>query len=154
VTAELRILTVKWPWSMAIMRLGKDVENRSRNVAGEYRGPIAIHSSGTQLRVADELAASKRIGQISNWVPLWPLDGALGHIQGVVDVVDVHASDRCWDGPANPGLLCSDWSDDDATHVVLANPRPLAEPIPYKGALGLRRLPDDIAAAVWAGVAA
>lgn len=27
--------------------------------------------------------------------------------------------------------------------TVLTNPRPLAEPIPYRGGLGLRRLDDD-----------
>lgn len=35
---------------------------------------------------------------------------------------------------------------------VLANPRPLAEPIPYKGALGLRRLDDDTTARVLAQI--
>ena len=33
-------------------------------------------------------------------------------------------------------------------------PRPLADPIPYRGALGLRTLPDDVVERIWAAVAA
>lgn len=39
----MRILTVRQPWAWAIIHGGKDVENRVRNIAGDYRGPIAIH---------------------------------------------------------------------------------------------------------------
>lgn len=44
-TNEMRILTVRQPWSEAIIFGGKDVENRARNIAGGYRGPVAIHSA-------------------------------------------------------------------------------------------------------------
>ena len=33
------------PWAWAIIFGGKDVENRTRNIAGGYRGPVAITSS-------------------------------------------------------------------------------------------------------------
>lgn len=33
----MRILTVRQPWAWAIIHGGKDVENRTRNVAGDYR---------------------------------------------------------------------------------------------------------------------
>jgi len=39
-------------------------------------------------------------------------------------------------------------------HLVLANPRPLAEPIPYRGALGLRHLDDDTTARILAQIGA
>lgn len=39
----MRILTVRQPWVWAIIHGGKDVENRVRNIAGSYRGPVAIH---------------------------------------------------------------------------------------------------------------
>ena len=45
------------------------------------------------------------------------------------------------------------WAEWDAYHLVLANPRPLAEPIPYKGALGLRRLDDEMVARIEAAIA-
>ena len=40
----MRVLTVRQPWAWAIVHGGKDIENRTRNVAGAYRGPVAIHA--------------------------------------------------------------------------------------------------------------
>lgn len=44
-STEMRILTVRQPWSEAIIFGGKDVENRVTNIADGYRGPVAIHSA-------------------------------------------------------------------------------------------------------------
>lgn len=41
----MRILTVRQPWAWAIIHGQKDVENRVRNIAGDYRGPVAIHTA-------------------------------------------------------------------------------------------------------------
>lgn len=95
----MRVLTVRQPWAWAIIHGGKDVENRVRNIAGNYRGPVAIHVA---LADADNAPES-----------LWKLHadfyrerfrsagGAVrdfswresdrGHIIGVVDLVDVHS---------------------------------------------------------------
>lgn len=127
---DIRILTVRQPWAWAIIHGGKDVENRVRNIAGAYRGPIAIHAALTganfHARHAD----------------LWPFDDrhVTGAIIGVVDLVDVHS---------HSGIICTPWAFLDEFHMVLANPRPLTESIPFKGGLGLRRLPEDIAAQIW-----
>jgi hypothetical protein len=153
----MRILTVRQPWAWAIIHGGKDVENRVRNIAGDYRGPVAIHAGvtwdwETQLGVIE--------------MP-HPTSMALvrGAIIGVVDLVDVHLADDClaqlgvYQGhESEPDMeCCSDWAEysreRDVHHLVLANPRPLADPIPYRGALGLRRLDEATAAAVWAAVA-
>lgn len=40
----MKVLTVRQPWAAAIIHGGKDVENRTRNLAGSYRGPVAIHA--------------------------------------------------------------------------------------------------------------
>mgnify|MGYP001137357808 FL=1 len=40
----MRAITVRQPWAWAIVFGQKDVENRSRNIAGRYRGPVAIHA--------------------------------------------------------------------------------------------------------------
>lgn len=142
----MRILTVRHPWSHAIVWAGKDVENRTRNVAGGYRGIIAIH-------------AAARVNPISEWddfAKLHPQAARVlrdapsgietfGAIIGVVDLIDVHYADECVKLPP-PGVpltasgFCSAWAEPRAHHLVLANPRPLAEPIPYRGALGLRNL--------------
>lgn len=161
-TPEMRILTVRQPWAWAIIHGGKDVENRARNLAGDYRGPVAIHAG---LIVEPEDAA------------VWDMDeyrdafsSATAHVRhrvdergsvlGVVDLVDVHRSSRlggCADTNARSHMrreLCSPWAEADTTHLVLEHPRLLAEPIPYRGALGLRRLDDTTTARILAQIGA
>lgn len=147
----MRVLTVRQPWAWAIVHGGKDVENRSRNIAGDYRGPVAIHVALRDDDEWDEHDASAFIGvcpdrnKISHvrYACAWcnfrrPLVWRQqGHIIGVADLVDAHQAADCWDSPS----YCSRWAD-GAWHLVLANPRPLAEPIPFRGALGLRRLDE------------
>lgn len=41
----MRAITVRQPWAWQIINQGKNVENRTRNIAGKYRGPIAIHAA-------------------------------------------------------------------------------------------------------------
>lgn len=130
----MRILTVRQPWAWAIIHGGKDVENRVRNIAGSYRGPIAIHSAATTVAAFDGRHAD-----------LWPFDmqkHVFGAIIGVIELVDVHHDDG--PGPYDDpnGCCASTWHEDGQWHLVLANPRPLAEPIPYRGGRGLRRLND------------
>lgn len=83
--SELRILTVRQPYAWAIIHGGKDIENRSRNIAGDYRGPVAIH------------AALKGASFDAKHPKLWPFDErhTTGVIIGVVDLVGVHHSESC-----------------------------------------------------------
>lgn len=161
---ELRILTVRNPWAWAIIHGGKDVENRVRNIAGDYRGPVAIHVAQADAETApDELWREyadhycARRPQPKIFDPAWSDRGA---IICVVDLVDVHHSHEIttdepieyvcgsFAGMDQHRRLCSPWAEDASHHLVLENPRPLAEPIPYKGALGLRRLDPIFARAV------
>ena len=168
-TAEMRILTVRQPWAWAIMH-GKNVENRVRNIAGRYRGPIAIHVAlSEQVNAFSNAAARDELNVAANrWydsfdpedglVPPWRQN--LGHIIGVVDLVDVHESPALvgchYDGSAAHGSmqarLCSPWAEKGARHLVLENPRPLAEPIQYRGALGLRALDPETTARILAQI--
>jgi hypothetical protein len=161
----MRAITVRQPWAWAIMHGGKDVENRSRNIAGSYRGPVAV-TAGLQIdRGYDTALISRAVGEVSRahgsglryvaqraGEPLTPGNevterfGSLGAILGVVDLVDVHvcrgSTDEAYGG-------CTPWADYAANyHLVLANPRPLQAPIPVRGRLGLWTLPDDVAAQV------
>lgn len=157
----MRILTVRQPWAWAIVHGGKDVENRVRNIAGDYRGPVAIHVAqadaetapdGLWLMHGDWYRARAR--QPKKFEPaFWDR----GRIIGVVDLAGIHRSGACDKGPTwqeSPGFHalpyegCSPWAENNAHHLVLANPRPISEPIPYKGALGLRTLPDAVAAQI------
>ncbi len=155
----MRILTVRQPWAWAIIHGGKNVENRVRNIAGDYRGPVAIHAAHADaegapnslwLEHAEWYRARKPQPKVFD--PAWSDRGA---IIGVVDLVDVHRA--CWDGchsdgnvdlPDSHRELCSSWAEVKVHHLVVDNPRPLSEPIPFKGALGLRRLDADTIAAI------
>jgi hypothetical protein len=139
----MRILTVRQPWAWAIIHAGKDVENRVRNVAGSYRGPVAIHAA---RKGAEDEACVEVWGR---WCDTLDPD-VRGAIIGVVDLVDVHKG-YC-DTDDYP--ICSEWAAFDQWHLEIANPRPLAEPIPYRGALGLRTLDDDTTARILAQIGA
>ncbi|MFJ4173361.1 hypothetical protein [Microbacterium sp. NPDC089696] len=169
----MRILTVRQPWAWAIIHGGKDVENRPRNIAGSYRGPVAIHAGLTYdkdshersqtLRDAQDRAAVALGAEVFSHGYLWDLDAPdpreqwslMGHIIGVVDLVDVHSASviggcgriqhDCDEHPNGCRHHCSPWAMGPAPegwyqHLVFENPRALDEPIPYTGALGLRNL--------------
>lgn len=150
----MRAITVRQPWAWAIIHGGKDVENRSRNIAGAYRGPVAIHA-GLAFD-ADAVPVLARL------VPTWdaPItngdpwqhrpDGVRGAILGMVDLVDVHDGL----GAEHDGAPCSPWAIRYHHHLVMVNPRPLAQPLPWRGALGLWALPDHVMPTwAWGGVA-
>lgn len=148
----MRILTVRQPWASAIIHGGKDVENRVRNIAGDYRGPVAIHVSKRLPPFQEHWDAGTVVASITGMRPLFHDPASMGAIIGVVDLEDVHL---CAGG-------CSPWAQEqtdlghgvrDIWHLKLANPRALAGPIPYKGALGLRTLDDDTTARVLAAIA-
>lgn len=160
----MRAITLRQPWAWGVIEAEKDVENRTTDITGsrkKYRGTVAIHvsqrgdlvsglagSAGTMFD-AQLLAASKG----ADWAnpPWWK---NVGMIIGVVDIVDVHYASEPQYGLTCGGIdnsygdaLCSPWAEPDRFHLVLANARPLTEPLPYKGGLGLRKLtPNQIAA--------
>ena len=114
-------LSVRQPWAHAILHLGKDIENRPRRT--HYRGRILIQASLTTK--ASERAAARRLGLDS--------DGLVrGAIVGEVEIVDCVRNSK------------SDWAIRGQWHWILKNPRILTKPIPFKGALGLIRVPDRI----------
>ena len=127
------VLTVRHPWSAAIFDLGKDVENRTRDLFGDYRGPAAIHVSRTH----DGPAALHRIEQIvGHDVRLENLQA--GHIIGVVLVTNVHRYPTpCID--TDDGAPCSRWAQlvEGMVHTWLSRPTRLRHPIWARGQLGL-----------------
>lgn len=146
----MRILTVRQPWAWAIIHGQKDVENRGRNIAGAYRGTVAIHAG---LKVDQGWIFTPAGNLVNGWtasrssLTLWQ---ALGAIIGVVDLVDVHTECRLLDSSM---ATCSPWAEPHAYHLEFAHPRALATPIPYKGALGLRTLDAATEALIWEQVA-
>lgn len=154
----MRVLTVRQPWALHIIQSGKDVENRPRNIAGSYRGPVAIHAA---LK-ADEAALYRLPTRAPNGITRIFRYGA---IIGVVDLVGAHPwthADGVVEDVVNTAVdriprttaQCSPWAFTDGWHLELANPRALPEPIPFKGALGLRHLDDDTTARILAQIGA
>ncbi|MFJ4174017.1 hypothetical protein [Microbacterium sp. NPDC089696] len=147
----MRIMTVRPPWSNLIINHGKDVENRSTNIAGAYRGPVAIHAGLRQMPAGDRAwHVASAAGMDTD-----RYDGEelhLGHIIGVVDLVDVHSASviggcgrLVHDCPEHGTCRthCSEWGEGPSPsgwfhHLVLTSPRALETPIPYRGRLGLR----------------
>lgn len=76
--------------------------------------------------------------------------GRTGVLLGSVTVTGCHHARDCVrdddpqaDHPKT--VLCSRWAEPGVWHWTLDDPQPLAEPIPMRGALGLWRLPSDVA---------
>ena len=137
----MKAITVRQPWAWAIMHAGKDVENRSRNIAGSYRGPLVIHAAKSYDD--DWMGAAEFIEDLTDEA-IPPFDSGhgsevLGAALGIVDLTGSHWPDAA---------LCFDsrclWGQWDSWHLALASPRPFIEPIPYRGALGLWEFPDEL----------
>jgi len=115
----MKALTIKQPWIHAILRDGKDIENRSWQRS--FRGWLALHASAQPRRDA-VFPRGIRVPDLST------LDySAICGVARVVDIVPKSRSKWFW----RP--------DDDSTNYgwVLADVTPLKTPISCKGTLGL-----------------
>lgn len=128
----MKVLTVRQPWAWDIVHGGKDVENRSRNVAGRYRGPLAIHAG---LR-ADREALRDLPRLHPSGIPRVFRYGA---IIGGVYLQSVHHHSEC---ASEPNGACSPWALPGFFHLRLEHPWALPEAVPFVGALGLRTIVD------------
>ena len=135
----MKAITVRQPWAWAIAHGGKNVENRSAGT--RHRGPLAIHAGLSYSRrgTVDHRVRLRHLGVALSVLPL-------GAIIAVADVADSHPDAGC----------CRPWGESSYQeaggrvrtaihHLVLEDVRPLDEPIPCRGALGLWRVPADIA---------
>jgi hypothetical protein len=126
----MRVISLQQPWAWLVVSGGKDVENRRWPT--RYRGPIAIHAS---LKLDREYRDGRF--RLPDGIEPPPLDSLeRGAIVGLATLVEcVSQSDSPWfSGPFG---------------FVLCDARPVM-PLPWRGALGLRRLPEGVAAALLA----
>jgi hypothetical protein len=122
----MKAISIKQPWVHAILREGKNIENRTWQRS--FRGWVAIHASATPRQGA--------------WFPrgstvpdLKTLDYSA--ICGVARVVDIVTKSRSkWFTQPSRGYVNYGW--------VLADITPLREPIECKGALQLWNVPPNI----------
>jgi len=144
----MKVLTVRWPWAILIVKRFKDVENRSW--VNHHRGPVLIHL-GSWWVEREALSLYRRVGKLEpnclhslgrfeSWTGRRTAGGrvvgcklhtALGAIIGQVDLVDIAPSTSKW---AEPGQK----------HWQLANPVEFREPIACKGKQGLFNLPVEL----------
>jgi hypothetical protein len=132
----LRALSIRQPWCHAIVHGSKRIENRSWPPPSSVIGSvIALHAPARIDR--DAWFPSAAAGE-------WKAPETLPH-SVVLAVATVAA---CHDATHAEACSCSYWGMAHSWHWELADVRPLAEPVPCKGALSLWRLPKDVDAAV------
>lgn len=140
----MKALSLSRPWTTAVERHGKRVENRTRwaphphltsrarRIVGET---IALHSSGTYD--GQGAVAIQRITGIL----YGPKDTPIKAVTSVVKVA----------GLLLPGDVCPDGQEAwyfGSLAFLLDDVRPLAHPVPIAGGLGLWNLPAEVLARV------
>ena len=139
---ELYALTVLQPFATAIARFGKNVENRTwwpdrRLPVG---GWLAIHAGGRDYAGADSDEFRRWLGGlVGRYFPPGYL-AALPH-GAIVAVAHVEAI-------SDPRAKASPWAIAGQEQWRFGCVFDLVEPVPCKGAQGLWRVPDDVAAIV------
>lgn len=124
----MKALTIQQPWASLIVYGPKRVENRTWST--HYRGPILIHVG----KKRDEEAWYGLSGyQLDNSVSY--LSGIIG-VANLIGVLNLEAYRAYAFDPFACGPKC--W--------ILSDVRPLSEPIPMGGQLGLFNVPKEIAA--------
>jgi hypothetical protein len=160
------VLTIRQPWCWAITHAGKTVENRSWKT--EYRGPLWLHAgarsrwdpAGAEFRPLRN-AWGRHLLSRPGWPGVPESDIKLGRrttlmpfgaVSALAEVTGCHHSEECMMPAACVTAAgrtgCSPWAVRGQWHIDLANVRPLADPVPCRGALGLWRLPEDAEKAV------
>lgn len=130
-------VSIRQPFAWAILRGGKNIENRSRRL--NHRGLLMVHAS-------QQYAAAGARGLVEHLahpvqLPTPGLPGGdvaieFGALIGAVQVVGCHTG--CGGG-------CSPWAEPGLAHLELADPIVLTRPVPVPGRLG-RWAVDDITA--------
>lgn len=120
-------ISVRQPWTWAILHAGKDIENRDWST--KMRGRVCLHASKGMTRdeyedCLDTMHGVSRSHPFTPGLALPEFDGLLrGGIVGTVEIVDcVTDSDSPWFS--------------GRYGFVLRNAEPLMDFIPVKGALG------------------
>lgn len=128
----MKTLSIRQPWAELIIQGRKTLELRTWTV--KYRGPLAIHASQTVERDACLTHG------------LDPDQVTAGAVVGVVDLVEIIELDAAsYEARRGEHLADEPWGGGPLYGWRLANPRPLAEPLPLRGRMGLFEvaLPGD-----------
>ena len=162
------VLTIRQPWCWSIEHGGKPVENRGRYM--KYRGPLWLHSGARSrwdpagadsylvqqawLRYLTSISsAAIELAQRNYGLTRGSVVMRFGAVTSLAQVTGCHHAEECRrpiprDAAGRTSGLCVPWAAWGQYHIELADVRPLPEPVPCRGMLGLWRLPDDVDAAV------
>ena len=157
-SAIRRALSIRQPWIFCIMALDKRVENRERADGKmppmcKYRGELYLHASSKRPSTEELLCfedlpwldattveAARRAMPVSSIVAVCDV---IGHVEEGARGAPVLHLDR---EPSEPLNLEEWWNG--GFGLILDNIRALAEPVPCNGALGLWKVPPEVAAVV------
>jgi hypothetical protein len=144
-------ISLRQPWATAVLFYDKDVENRSR-WPFKHRGPLVIHASKSIPRrddlelfvkcareegVEDELLDMFSTGS-------YPSSFPFGYIVGVADLADVFGpeDELADDHP----VFASPWASEEAKYWLYLKDVMPVKPVPFKGFVGMFKVPYDVAA--------
>ncbi|MFF8919143.1 hypothetical protein ACF08M_39100 [Streptomyces sp. NPDC015032] len=114
----IRGISIKQPWTTAILTGAKTIENRPR----PWRpGWVLLHAGQQIDRPALRLPLVART--------IRGRELATGAVVGVARLTDCHQ-----DPPGSPP--CTEWAQPDAWHLVLSDVQELLLPVPARGQLG------------------
>jgi hypothetical protein len=129
----MKALSIRQPWADLILSGQKTLELRSWSVS--HRGPLAIHASQT----VDE-AACREFG-------IDPRQVSAGVLLGVVELDDIQELDQSSFEVLHPQHKSSAAFQAPLFGWQVKDPQVFAEPIPWRGRMGLFNVPDDVSAA-------
>lgn len=136
---EIRALSVRQPFAWAIAVGAKPVENRTYGT--RYRGLLAVHASKIIDRAAlDNPLILEAIAGHGFTLDEGP--SSLGAVVAVAELYGIHHANDCMLPLGCGASGCSPWAMRGKWHWQLREVRPLPEPVPCKGGLGLRWLPE------------
>lgn len=145
----MRALSLTQPWATLVVTGQKRIETRGWST--DYRGQVIIHAA---MKFPPDARAACQVGPFRSALGVAGDRLPLGALIGAVDLVDVERTTRLRREPyvVLPGhrwditpteLAFGDYSD-GRKGFLLANAVAFDQPIPYRGQLGLWRLPDDV----------
>lgn len=157
----MKAISVRAPWPWAILYAGKGIENRSRKdgkmpAMCRYRGPLLIHASAWWDAYEVAFTFKEYIRDIwretehgkAHAGPLTPnmIGEPRGGIVGrAVAIGTVYPDGSYVSTPGLRGPTDMRWHAPGSYGLILADVEPLPF-VPWKGALGLFEVPDEVVA--------
>lgn len=149
---DLRGLSLTQPWATLVALREKRIETRHPRFARRYRGPVLIHAAQGFPRECQALCSEWPFEDVldEHGFDELPL-GCVVASAAIVDAWRFGANDEL--GPRHSERLNRvgaryEYAFGDyrvgRIGLVVGDVRPLANPIPWKGALGLWRVPDEL----------